>query len=141
MFILRPPLRGPTIATKLSLASLAAGQFPMIQSVVEARDKVSHRGSYSLQCMVQAWLSAYHPFETDSVQTTEQGGRRLMPLMQIVIVLIVVGILLWLVNRYIPMRGTIKSILNAVVVIAVMLWLLNVFGLFNSIAHIRVGGS
>jgi hypothetical protein len=55
-----------------------------------------------------------------------------MPLLQIVMVLIVVGVLLWLVNRFIPMQGTIKSILNAIVVIAVVLWLLNVFGLFHS---------
>jgi cation transporter-like permease len=62
-----------------------------------------------------------------------------MPLMQIVMVLIVVGVVLWLINRFIPMQGTIKSILNAVVVIAVVLWLLNVFGLFSSFSHIRVG--
>ncbi|HTQ97909.1 MAG TPA: Thivi_2564 family membrane protein [Candidatus Acidoferrum sp.] len=62
-----------------------------------------------------------------------------MPLINIVIVLIVVGVLLWLVNRFIPMQGTIKSILNGVVVIAVVLWLLNVFGLFSSFSHIRVG--
>ena len=62
-----------------------------------------------------------------------------MPLIQIVMVLIVVGVLLWPINRFIPMQGTIKSILNAVVVLAVALWLLNVFGLFNSISHIRVG--
>jgi hypothetical protein len=62
-----------------------------------------------------------------------------MPLIQIVIVLIVVGVLLWLINRFIPMQGTIKSILNGVVVIAVVLWLLNVFGLFSSFSHIRVG--
>ncbi|MFZ3333776.1 MAG: Thivi_2564 family membrane protein [Candidatus Acidiferrales bacterium] len=62
-----------------------------------------------------------------------------MPLINIVLALIVVGVLLWLINRFIPMQGTIKSILNAVVVIAVVLWLLNVFGLFNSLAHIRVG--
>lgn len=62
-----------------------------------------------------------------------------MPLLQVVMVLIVVGILLWLVNRFIPMQGTIKSILNAVVVIAVVLWLLNVFGLLSSLSHIRVG--
>jgi hypothetical protein len=54
-------------------------------------------------------------------------------------VLVVVGVLLWLVNRFIPMQGTIKSILNAVVVIAVVLWLLNIFGLFNSFSHLRVG--
>jgi hypothetical protein len=63
-----------------------------------------------------------------------------MPLINIVIVLIVVGILLWLINRYIPMQGTIKSILNAVVVIVVVLWLLNVFGLFSTLPNIRVGG-
>jgi hypothetical protein len=62
-----------------------------------------------------------------------------MPLLQVVMVLIVVGVVLWLINRFIPMQGTIKSILNAVVVIAVVLWLLNIFGLFNSFAHIRVG--
>jgi hypothetical protein len=62
-----------------------------------------------------------------------------MPLIQVVMVLIVVGVVLWLINRFIPMQGTIKSILNAVVVIAVVLWLLNVFGLFSSFSHIRVG--
>ena len=62
-----------------------------------------------------------------------------MPLINIVIVLIVVGILLWLINRYIPMQGTIKSILNAVVVICVVLWLLNVFGVLAWLPHIRVG--
>jgi len=62
-----------------------------------------------------------------------------MPLLQLVMVLIVVGVLLWLINRFIPMQGTIKSILNAVVVIAVVLWLLDVFGLFHSFSNIRVG--
>ncbi len=62
-----------------------------------------------------------------------------MPLMQILIVLIVVGVLLWLVNSFIPMQGTIKSILNAVVVIATVLWLLNIFGLFHSLSHVRIG--
>ena len=62
-----------------------------------------------------------------------------MPLLQILLVLVVVGVLLWLVNSYIPMQGTIKSILNAVVIIAVVLWLLNVFGLFHSLSRIHVG--
>ena len=62
-----------------------------------------------------------------------------MPLLQIVMVLIVVGVLLWLVNRFIPMQGTIKSILNGIVIIAVVLWLLNVFGLFHSLSRIHVG--
>ncbi|HXJ06760.1 MAG TPA: Thivi_2564 family membrane protein [Candidatus Acidoferrum sp.] len=62
-----------------------------------------------------------------------------MPLIQIFVALIVVGILLWLVNRFIPMASSIKSILNAVVVIVVVLWLLNVFGLFHSLSRIHVG--
>jgi hypothetical protein len=62
-----------------------------------------------------------------------------MPLIQLLEVLIVVGVLLWLVNRYIPMQGTIKSILNGIVVIAVVLWILNVTGLFHSLPNIRVG--
>jgi hypothetical protein len=62
-----------------------------------------------------------------------------MPLLQILLVLVVVGVLLWLVNSFIPMQGTIKSILNAVVIIAVALWLLNVFGLFHSLSRIHVG--
>jgi hypothetical protein len=62
-----------------------------------------------------------------------------MPLVQVVLVLIVVGVLLWLVDRFIPMASSIKSILNAVVVIAVVLWLLNVFGLLHSLSAIRIG--
>lgn len=62
-----------------------------------------------------------------------------MPLIQVVLVLIVVGVLLWLVNTYIPMAGSIKSILNAVVVIVVVLWLLNVFGLLHNLSSLRVG--
>jgi hypothetical protein len=62
-----------------------------------------------------------------------------MPLIQVLLTLIVVGVLLWLVNRFIPMEGTIKSILNGVVIIAVVLWLLNVFGLFHSFSRIHVG--
>ena len=61
-----------------------------------------------------------------------------MPLLQVVIVLIVVGVLLWLVNRYIPMQSTIKSILNAVVVIAVVIWILNLFGLFQAFSNVHV---
>jgi len=62
-----------------------------------------------------------------------------MPLLQVVMTLIVVGILLWLVNRFIPMAGSIKSILNAVVVIAVVLWLLNIFGLLQTLTNIHIG--
>ena len=62
-----------------------------------------------------------------------------MPLIQLVIVLIVIGVLLWLVNSYIPMDRKIKGILNIVVVIAVVLWLLNMFGLFGSVSNMRFG--
>ena len=62
-----------------------------------------------------------------------------MPLLQVVVTLIVVGIHLWLVNRFIPMAGSIKSILNAVVVIAVVLWLLNIFGLLQTLTNIHIG--
>lgn len=62
-----------------------------------------------------------------------------MPLLQIVEVLIVVGLLLWLVNRFIPMQGTIKSVLNGVVIIVVVLWILNIFGLFHSLSTIHIG--
>jgi hypothetical protein len=62
-----------------------------------------------------------------------------MNLLLLVEVLIVVGVLLWLVNRFIPMQGSIKSILNVVVMIAVVLWLVNVFGLFHSLSRIHVG--
>lgn len=62
-----------------------------------------------------------------------------MPLIQVLEVLVVVGVLLWLVNRFIPMQGSIKAILNGVVVIAVVLWILNIFGLFHSLAKIHVG--
>ncbi len=62
-----------------------------------------------------------------------------MPLLQVVEVLIVVGVLLWVINRFLPMQHSIKSILNGVVVIAVILWLLNVFGLFTSLSRIHVG--
>ncbi|HEX8894176.1 MAG TPA: Thivi_2564 family membrane protein [Terriglobales bacterium] len=55
------------------------------------------------------------------------------------IALIVIGVLLWLVNTYIPMQSAIKSILNAVVVIVVVLWLLNVFGVLHSVTNLRVG--
>jgi len=61
-----------------------------------------------------------------------------VPLLQVVVVLVVVGVLLWLVNL-IPMQGTIKSILNAVVVIAVVLWLLNAFGVLHSLSAIHIG--
>jgi hypothetical protein len=62
-----------------------------------------------------------------------------MPLINLVVVLIVVGLLLWLVNNYIPMDRKIKNILNIVVVVFVVLWLLQVFGILGPIGNIRIG--
>jgi flagellar biogenesis protein FliO len=73
------------------------------------------------------------------VNPENQERSKIMPLIQLLEVLIVVGVLLWLVNRFIPMQASIKSILNGVVVIAVVLWILNVFGLFSSLSRIHVG--
>jgi hypothetical protein len=60
-----------------------------------------------------------------------------MSLISLVGVLIVIGVLLWLINNYLPMDGKIKSILNAVVVIVVILWLLQVFGIIGSIGSLN----
>jgi hypothetical protein len=62
-----------------------------------------------------------------------------MPLIHVVVVLVIVGVILYLINSYIPMAGSIKSILNGVVIIVVVLWLLSVFGLIGEISSIRVG--
>jgi hypothetical protein len=62
-----------------------------------------------------------------------------MPLINLVVVLIVVGVLLWFVNAFIPMDRKIKQILNIVVVIAVVIWLLQVFGVIGSLGNIRIG--
>ncbi|MFZ0940596.1 MAG: Thivi_2564 family membrane protein, partial [Candidatus Sulfotelmatobacter sp.] len=75
----------------------------------------------------------------ERASSRNKGRSKIMPLIQLLEVLVVVGVLLWLVNRFIPMQSSIKSILNGVVVIAVVLWLLNVFGMFHSLSHIRIG--
>lgn len=62
-----------------------------------------------------------------------------MPLVNIVLTLIVIGVLLYLINRYIPMASSIKSILNAVIVVVVIVWLLQEFGLWAAVRGFRVG--
>jgi undecaprenyl pyrophosphate phosphatase UppP len=62
-----------------------------------------------------------------------------MPLLNLVVALIVVGMLLYLVNRYIPMASSIKSILNVVVVVAVIVWVLQATGLWSGVSTFRVG--
>ncbi|MDY0343610.1 MAG: Thivi_2564 family membrane protein [Lentimicrobium sp.] len=61
-----------------------------------------------------------------------------MPVLTIVIVILVVGVILWLINSYIPMQRTVKNILNAVVVIVLVIWLLKVFGLLDSLQNLTV---
>lgn len=61
-----------------------------------------------------------------------------MSLIGLVLTLIVVGVLLWLVNQFIPMDGTVKKILNAVVIIAVVLWLLSATGVLHNISNVKV---
>jgi predicted membrane protein len=62
-----------------------------------------------------------------------------MPLLNLVVALIVVGMALWLINRYIPMASSIKTILNVVVVVAVGVFVLQSVGLWNEVTHFRVG--
>ncbi|MEA1051923.1 Thivi_2564 family membrane protein [Lamprobacter modestohalophilus] len=62
-----------------------------------------------------------------------------MPLITLIVTLAVVGLILWLINNYLPMDGKIKKILNVVVVIIVILWLLSVFGLIPGLSSMRVG--
>lgn len=61
-----------------------------------------------------------------------------MSLLTILLVIVVVGVLLWLINAYIPMDGKIKTILNVVVVIVLIIWLLKAFGLFSGLSNIKV---
>jgi predicted membrane protein len=61
-----------------------------------------------------------------------------MPLLNLVVVLIIVGVALYLINRYIPMAGSIKTILNIVVVVAVCVWLLQAVGLWANVTNYRL---
>jgi len=65
-------------------------------------------------------------------------GGKPMSLMSLIVTLIVVGILLWAVNNYLPLDGKIKKILNVVVVIAVVVWLLSAFNVFGQVASVRI---
>ena len=60
-------------------------------------------------------------------------------LVNIIVTLVIVGVILWLINTYVPMAASIKKILNVVVIIVVILWLLRVFGILSSGPGIRVG--
>jgi len=62
-----------------------------------------------------------------------------MPLLHLILILVLVGVVLWVINRYIPMQYTMKRILNVVVIICVIVWLLSVFGVIGNISGIRIG--
>jgi len=62
-----------------------------------------------------------------------------MPLINLLLILVVVGVVLWLVNTYLPMDPKIKTILNIVVVIVVVIWLLRAFGILGSLSQVRIG--
>ena len=62
-----------------------------------------------------------------------------MPIFTLIFILVVIGVVMWAVNTYIPMQPNIKKILNIAVVVLVILWLASVFGLIPSNANIRVG--
>jgi len=62
-----------------------------------------------------------------------------MSLLSLILVIVLVGVLLWAINQFIPMDAKIKGILNAVVVIILVIWLLQVFGILGSAGNIRVG--
>jgi hydrogenase-4 membrane subunit HyfE len=81
-------------------------------------------------------MESFHPQDRS---TSTARMEHLMPLMNVVFALIAVGVLLWLVNRFIPMQGSIKSSLNAVVVVVVALWVCNLFGLFHTLSRYRIG--
>jgi predicted membrane protein len=65
--------------------------------------------------------------------------KKKMPLINLVIALVIVGVALYLINRYIPMASSIKSILNVVVVVAVAVWVLQAVGLWGGISSYRIG--
>ena len=62
-----------------------------------------------------------------------------MPLSTVLITIVAAGVLLWLVNRFIPMQSQIKSILNGLVVVVLVLWIANLYGLFQHLHQFRVG--
>ncbi|MFZ0256480.1 MAG: Thivi_2564 family membrane protein [Gammaproteobacteria bacterium] len=62
-----------------------------------------------------------------------------MPLLQLIIVLVVLGVILWAVNSYIPMDATIKKILNVVIILVAVLFILSAFGILGSMSGIRLG--
>ena len=61
-----------------------------------------------------------------------------MSILSVIIVIVVVGFLLWLINRFIPMQPTVRSILNGLVIILLVIWQLDIFGIINVLRGTRV---
>ena len=85
-----------------------------------------------------AWKPAI--IQDDLIETScaTRSKESYMPLITIVIVLVVVGVVLWAINTYIPMAAPVKGILNVVVTVVLCLWLLQAFGIIDSIKSIRL---
>ena len=66
-------------------------------------------------------------------------SRRNMPILTIILIIVLVGVLLWALNSFVPMDSKVKSILNIVVVILLIIWLLQAFGLIDGLLNVRVG--
>lgn len=62
-----------------------------------------------------------------------------MSLLSVIVAVVIVGVLLWAINNFIPMDGKVKSILNAIIIIALVIWLLQVFGIIGALGGVRVG--
>jgi chromate transport protein ChrA len=69
----------------------------------------------------------------------ETTGELNMPLTTVIITIVAAGVLLWIVNRFIPMQSQIKSLLNGLVVLVLVLWIANLYGLFQHLNQFRVG--
>jgi chromate transport protein ChrA len=67
------------------------------------------------------------------------NGEHEMPLSTVLITIVAAGLLLWIVNRFIPMQAQVKSILNGLVVVVLVLWIANLYGLFQHLHEFRVG--
>lgn len=89
---------------------------------------------FTFLCNTNLWTDSQLCFELFSFNKKITN----MPILTVLIVLVVAGVLLWLVNTYIPMQRTLKTILNVVVVIIVIVWLLKVFGLLTSLQNFRI---
>jgi chromate transport protein ChrA len=67
------------------------------------------------------------------------NGELEMPLTTVLITIVAAGLLLWIVNRFIPMQSQVKSILNGLVVVVLVLWIANLYGVFDHLHQFRVG--